>query len=119
MALANRPALDHLLANLRDNAAKYAPGAPPEERARTEGARVVIEVMDRGPGLTDDELGHVFETYWRKDRSVTRTTGGCGLGLPIARRLARMQGGELTVRRREGGGLVFTITLRKAEEKNG
>lgn len=119
MALANRPALDHLLANLRDNAAKYAPGAPPEERTRVEGDRVVIEVMDRGPGLSDDELRHAFETYWRKDRSVTRTTGGCGLGLPIARCLARMQGGDLTARRREGGGLAFTITLKKAEERNG
>ena len=119
MALANRPALDHLLANLRENAAKYAPGSPPEERVRTEGDRVRIDVMDRGPGLTDEELRHVFENYWRGDRSVTRKTGGCGLGLPIARCLARMQGGDLTVARRAGGGLVFTIDLKKAEVTNG
>lgn len=118
-ALANSTALRHIFDNLEDNARKYAPGVPVERRVRVEGGRVFIDVMDRGPGMSPAEMKHAFERYWRADKTVIRSKGGCGLGLPIARRLARAMGGDLTLAAREGGGCHFTIILKKAEENNG
>ena len=106
----------HILENLEDNAAKYAPGAPPERRVRAEGDWVYIDVMDRGPGMSAEERAKAFDRFWRADNSTARTTGGCGLGLSIARLLARAQGGDLTVSPREGGGCVFTVKMKKVVE---
>ena len=119
VAEVNHAALRHIMENLEDNAAKYAPGAPPERRVRAEGDWVYIDVMDRGPGMSAEERAKAFDRFWRADNSTARTTGGCGLGLSIARLLARAQGGDLTVAPREGGGTVFTVKLRKVVEKNG
>ncbi|MBQ6009448.1 MAG: HAMP domain-containing histidine kinase [Kiritimatiellae bacterium] len=119
VAEVNHAALRHILENLEDNAAKYAPGAPPERRVRAEGDWVYIDVMDRGPGMSAEERAKAFDRFWRADNSTARTTGGCGLGLSIARLLARAQGGDLTVAPREGGGTIFTVKLRKVVEKNG
>jgi len=112
----NHAALRHILENLEDNAAKYAPGAPPERRVRADGAWAYVDVMDRGPGLSAEERAKAFDRFWRADNSTARTTGGCGLGLAIARLLARAQGGDLTVSPREGGGCVFTVKLKKVAE---
>ena len=119
IAEVNHAALRHILENLEENAAKYAPGAPPERRVRAEGEWAYIDVMDRGPGMSAEERAKAFDRFWRADKSTTRSTGGCGLGLSIARLLARAQGGDLTVSPREGGGCVFTVKLRKVVEKNG
>ena len=119
VAEVNHAALRHIIENLEDNAAKYAPGAPTERRVRAEGEWVYIDVMDRGPGMSAEERAKAFDRFWRADNSTARTTGGCGLGLSIARLLARAQGGDLTVAPREGGGTVFTVKLRKVVEKNG
>ena len=112
VAEVNHRALTHILDNLLTNAAKYAPGSPPEKRVRAEGEWVYIDVMDRGPGMTAEERAKAFDRFWRADNSTARTTGGCGLGLSIARLLARAQGGDLTVAPRDGGGCVFTVKLR-------
>ena len=119
IAEVNHAALRHILENLEDNAAKYAPGSPPERRVRAEGEWVYIDVMDRGPGMSAEERAKAFDRFWRADNSTARTTGGCGLGLSIAHLLARAQGGDITVAPREGGGTVFTVKLKKVEDKNG
>ncbi|MBQ4198848.1 MAG: HAMP domain-containing histidine kinase [Kiritimatiellae bacterium] len=116
VAEVNHRALRHILDNLFSNAEKYAPGTPPEKRIRTERNWVFIDVMDRGPGMTAEERARAFDRFWRADNSTTRATGGCGLGLSIARLLARAQGGDLTVSPREGGGCVFTVKLRKVAD---
>ena len=116
IAEVNHAALRHILENLEDNAAKYAPGAPTERRVRTDGPWVYLDVMDRGPGMSAEERAKAFDRFWRADNSTTRTTGGCGLGLSIARLLARAQGGDLTVSPREGGGCVFTVKLKKVQD---
>ena len=111
-AFADRDAVHQILINLIDNAAKYAAERGAVEIAvRRDGAQAVMTVADRGPGLTDEGLRKVFTRFWRADNSVTRTTGGNGLGLPIAQGLARGMGGDLTAARRAGGGSVFTLTL--------
>jgi signal transduction histidine kinase len=116
MAEVNHAALRHIVENLEDNAAKYAPGAPTERRVRADEKWAYLDVMDRGPGMTAEERAKAFDRFWRADNSTSRSTGGCGLGLSIARLLARAQGGDLTVSPREGGGCVFTVKMKKVVE---
>ena len=110
---ADRDAVDQILLNLFDNACKYAGEAPVEisfGAGRSAGRRAV-HVSDRGPGLTAEQRRHVFDRFWRADNSTTTSTGGNGLGLCIARGLARGMGGDLVVDARECGGCVFTLEL--------
>lgn len=109
-----RLSLQGILFNLFENAVKYAAkGGPVDvEAERFEGRPLVrLRVMDRGPGMTKEEMAHAFDQFWRADNSVVRETGGVGLGLSIARGLARRMGGDLTVSPRMGGGCVFTLDL--------
>ena len=105
-------ALRRLFQNLVDNALAFGGDATVE--ATSEGEAVVVQVMDRGPGLPQDMLERVFEPFRRNDPSRNRTTGGVGLGLTIARSLARDHGGTLTLANRPGGGLVANVRLPKA-----
>ena len=105
-------ALRRLFQNLLDNALAFGGEATVE--AAAEGEAVIVQVMDRGPGLPQDMLERVFEPFRRNDPSRNRTTGGVGLGLTIARSLARDHGGTLTLANRAGGGLVATVRLPRA-----
>jgi two-component system sensor histidine kinase KdpD len=103
-----------VLVNLLDNAGKYSPpGTPVDVRARREGPRLIIDVMDRGPGVPDSEQGRIFESFYRPP-DVPPDVRGHGLGLAIARGLAEAQGGTLKYTARPGGGSVFTLELRAA-----
>ncbi|MFZ5816872.1 MAG: sensor histidine kinase, partial [Bacillota bacterium] len=70
-----------------------------------------IRVEDTGGGIAPEDLPHIFDRFYRADRSRTRSTGGTGLGLPIARSLARLHGGELIARSASGGGAVFILSV--------
>jgi len=111
-ATADADALRQIIANLLDNAAKYAPSGIVEVSAYPIENGACVTVADRGPGLGRPALRHAFDRFWRGDNSVTRETGGSGLGLAIARGLARGMGGELAAANRDGGGAVFTLELR-------
>ena len=108
-------AVKAILVNLLDNAAKYAPGAPVEVVAEKGDGCVRVEVRDRGPGLSPEDLNNVFTRFWRADDSATAPVGGFGLGLTIARSYAREMGGDLMAVAREGGGTAFTLKLKEAE----
>jgi signal transduction histidine kinase len=97
--------LDRAIDALVENAIHYGNGEV-EVRARA-GA---VEVLDRGPGLTDEDLEAVFERF---HRGVAGRAGpnGTGLGLPIARELARRWGGDVTLANRDGGGARATLTV--------
>ena len=112
-ALADADAVRQIVAVLLDNAAKYAAaGGNVEVSTGASGdGRAFLSVADRGPGLDDDALRHVFDRFWRGDDATTAETGGSGLGLAIARELALGMKGDLRVSRRSGGGLAFTLTL--------
>lgn len=111
-ATADADAVRQIVAVLLDNAAKYAAkGGPVEVSSGVEGGKAFVAVADRGPGLSSDALAHAFDRFWRGDDATTAETGGSGLGLAIARELARGMRGDLTVARRKGGGLVFTLSL--------
>ncbi|OAN65632.1 ATP-binding protein [Sphingomonas sp. TDK1] len=102
-------ALKAMLANLVGNAIKYAGGAELVLEAR--GPEAMIAVRDRGPGIPDEDMERVFDPFFRGERSRNRDTGGMGLGLASARATARAHGGDITLRRRETGGLCAMVTL--------
>ena len=94
-------ALQRLFSNLVDNAVKYGGGA--RINVRLEGAAAVVEIADPGPGLSPDELGRVFQPFYRTDASRNLDNGGVGLGLPIARSTARAHGGDVELMSRPVG----------------
>ena len=95
--------------NLVENAVKYAGAA--EVVVEPTAAGACIRVLDRGPGIPEDRLAHVFEPFIRVETSRNRDTGGIGLGLALARAIVQESGGHLTLANRDGGGLAATIEL--------
>ena len=109
---ADRDAADQVVLNLLDNALKYAAdGRAVEVEAARAGDRVAVRVLDRGPGVPARLAERVFEKFYRVDDSLTARVAGSGLGLSIARRLARDLGGDLVCRARDGCGACFEFTL--------
>jgi signal transduction histidine kinase len=76
-----------------------------------QGGAAVVEVADRGPGIPEDFLEEVFQPFRRLEPSRSRATGGMGLGLAIARTIARAHGGDVTLAARPGGGLTARLAL--------
>jgi signal transduction histidine kinase len=72
---------------------------------------IQISVRDTGPGISEDALPHIFERFYRGDRSRARTDGGTGLGLSISKRLAEAHGGKIDVENHLDGGAVFVLVL--------
>lgn len=104
--LAQPSAVREVVANLLDNAARHAPGAPVTLTATATPADVRLVVADRGPGVPVDHRERIFE------RGATgRPEVGSGLGLHVARRLARAGGGDLWVEETPGGGAAFVLVL--------
>ena len=103
-----------ILANLIDNALKFAPpGSTVEVQARRTNATLEFVVSDRGPGVPDAEREMVFEPFHRAEDA--RDSRGVGLGLSIARRLAEAQNGTVRYAPRPGGGSVFVLSLPAAD----
>ncbi|MBR6733998.1 MAG: HAMP domain-containing histidine kinase [Kiritimatiellae bacterium] len=108
--MADKDALRQIGVNLVTNAAKYSDG---EIEIEVEGPE--IRWKDRGPGIPHGSEERIFERFYRVDNSLAQATSGSGLGLPIARALARGMGGDLAYSPRPGGGSIFTLTLKKAD----
>lgn len=111
--LADRARFRRVLSNLVANAVEHG-GGQAEITWRPDGDIVAIEVLDRGPGLPEDNVERVFERFHKAD--LARARGGAGLGLAIALEQARVQGGTLEAANREGGGARFTFRLRTVTE---
>ncbi len=99
-----------VLDNLLSNAAKYAPGAPVELRARRDGETVVVEVEDEGPGIAPEHLTQMFQRFYRVP-DTQRTIRGTGLGLYICRKIIESHGGRIGVESRLGKGTRFFFDL--------
>lgn len=107
---AHPQALRRCVANLVDNALRYAGSA--ELELRDTEAALSITVRDRGAGIPEADLERVFDPYFRLDVSRNRDSGGTGLGLSIARNIARWHGGEIRLRNAaHGAGLIAELTL--------
>jgi len=102
-------ALKRCLRNLIDNAVQYGKSA--KIRVDDSASALRISVRDEGPGIPERELDHVFEPFYRLEGSRSRDTGGTGLGLGIARNIARAHGGDIVLRNVPGGGLEAELTL--------
>ncbi|MEV6231118.1 ATP-binding protein [Saccharopolyspora shandongensis] len=71
----------------------------------------MIEVADSGVGIDADDIPHVFDRFWRAEKSRNRATGGSGLGLAIVRNLVQAHGGTVTVTGAPGHGSTFTVRI--------
>lgn len=111
--LANRDALKQVLLILLDNAFVHTPAHVTVNvtMART-GEMIAVSIRDTGPGIAPDLLPHIFERFYRGD--VSRSGGGAGLGLAIAKELVQAQHGAIQVESHIGKGSVFTFTLPEA-----
>jgi len=119
VASADMDAVRQILVNLLDNAGKYAPGAEISVSAGPCADGVFLRVADKGPGIPRGLEEKIFERFFRADDTVTSKTGGSGLGLSIARALARGMGGDLTAANGKDGGAVFTLVLPAAGPEEG
>jgi len=101
-----RRALDNLL----DNAAKYS-DAPVALTIEPHGSAITFAVADKGIGMSPEELERAGTPFWRSDASRTRKTGGVGLGLALARRIARAHGGDVTLASKPGQGTLARLEI--------
>lgn len=105
--------VSQVIGNLLGNALRYVPenGQVTVSVARAPGG-VELAVSDTGPGVPEADLPHLFDRFWRGEKSRARASGGAGLGLAIARQLIEAQGGTLTARNRPEGGLVVSFVMK-------
>ena len=102
--------LHDIARNLIENAVNYTPdGGAIDVQAMVANGRFQLTVSDTGHGISPDDLGRVFERFYRVDKSRTRP--GTGLGLSIVKHLVHVLDGEVTASNQPGGGALFTVTL--------
>jgi len=105
-------ALKTILTNLGHNALAHTPqGDAVVVRASRDGAMVLIEMEDRGPGVDPSEVPRLMRPFEQGEQSLARGHDGAGLGLPIAQLLSRAMGGDLTIRTARGAGLTAIVRL--------
>jgi signal transduction histidine kinase len=101
--------LGRVVRNLLDNAIRHAPADSTVTVEVGHGPGVTVRVRDEGDGFPRDFAGRAFEPFSRADDARTRTTGGAGLGLAIARGLVEAHGGRISIEPGTGGSVVFTL----------
>jgi signal transduction histidine kinase len=107
----NPDQLERIFTNLLLNALRYTPdGGHVDIAGRQRREAISIHVRDTGIGITRDQIETVFDRFWRAESARTRS-GGTGLGLPIARALAKRHGGDISVESLPGKGSDFVVTF--------
>ena len=114
VALGDAEKLQQVISNLLDNALKFTPRGGAIELCARNAAQdfVLVEVRDSGPGIAPEHLPHLFERFYKVDRS--RGNQGTGLGLAIAKHIVEMHSGEVGVESTQGTGSTFWFTLPRA-----
>ena len=104
--------LGQVVANLLSNALRYTP-APGSVKliTRTVGQSAVLEVIDCGIGIAENDVPHIYKRFWRAEKSRSRATGGAGIGLAIVRELVDAHGGAIEVESELGSGTTFRVSL--------
>jgi two-component system sensor histidine kinase BaeS len=104
--------LAQVLDNLLTNALRYTDrGGDVTITVRNRDHGVTVDISDTGVGIAADDLPHVFDRFWRADRSRSRATGGSGVGLAVVQRLVAAHGGRIDVESEPGRGTSFHIWL--------
>ena len=104
--------IGRVLNNLIGNALRHTPAEGCVDiRARRTASGVEVSVYDTGEGIRAEDLPHVFESFYRGEKSRSRSTGGAGLGLAISRGIVQAHGGEIKVQSEVGRGSQFTFSL--------
>lgn len=100
----------HVFNNLIDNAIKFSPvGGELKIRLAKEAKKIIFTVEDRGPGIPDEAMAHIYDKFYQSDSS--HKAEGNGLGLPLVKRITDSLGGQVKAENRDGGGCRFTVTL--------
>jgi signal transduction histidine kinase len=106
--------------NLLENAIRYSPrGSEVKMRVSSNAAHSWVEIEDRGPGISDADLPHIFERFYRGDSSRARETGGYGLGLAISKTLIEAYGGRISAKSAPQRGTTIVVELPLAEQPSG
>ncbi len=109
---ADEQRMAQVLFNLMSNALRYTPsGGTITTIAELRDGRVLVSVRDTGTGIAPQDLPHVFERFYRADRSRARTTGGSGLGLTISKQIVEAHGGQIWAQSWLGAGSTFAFSL--------
>lgn len=106
--------LRQAIGNLVSNAVRHTPSGGSvtlRPYGSESGDAVLVDVTDTGSGIAPEDLAHVFDRFWRGEKSRSRRTGGSGLGLAIVRKLTEAHGGTVTAVSEPGQGSVFTLRL--------
>jgi signal transduction histidine kinase len=109
--LGDRDAIAQVLLNLLSNAEKYGDGRIDVTTQRSENGLAKVQVSDRGPGVPHGSEQKIFQQFYRAHNSLNSGIQGAGLGLTLARQIARANGGDVIYGERSGGGSEFTIQL--------
>lgn len=113
---ADRDKMSQVFVNLLSNAQKYTPqGGSVIIHVSGNGMKTEITVEDNGEGISEEDLPYIFERFYRADQSRTRSTGGSGIGLTIAKAIVTAHSGTITASSRKGHGTTFIISLPKNE----
>lgn len=106
--------MEQVVGNLVGNSLRYIPnGSKIWLTLEETSGEVKLFVNDNGPGVAEDELPYLFNRFWRKEKSRTRSSGGTGLGLAIAKQLIEAQGGTIEARNLPQGGLQVVVKLKR------
>lgn len=104
--------VNQILYNLITNAIRYThPGTAILLQTEPAGKRVRLIIADEGPGIAPEDLDHIFEQFYRGDKSRNRASGGSGIGLSLAKSFVEAQDGTITARNRKEGGAEFVVEL--------
>jgi two-component system, OmpR family, sensor histidine kinase MtrB len=111
VSYADKTRLERILGNFIDNSYEHADGRDIRVSIRARHDRVDVEVADRGPGISSEDIPHLFDSFFKTQTSRVRETGGVGMGLPIAYENARLLGATITVESEVGQGTTFALHL--------
>jgi signal transduction histidine kinase len=116
-AFADPEKVETIITNLLSNAIKYSPnGGDVTLRLRARANHIELDVVDAGIGIDADDISKLFQPFGRLDHPQISAIEGTGLGLYLSRELARIQGGDISVRSRPNRGSIFTLRLPRAGE---
>jgi len=115
-----RPGVEQIVLNIVSNAVKYTQrGGAVSLTVAEDGVHLRLTVQDNGPGIPEADLDRIFERFYRVDKGRSRELGGTGLGLGIAREMARRAGGDITLESALGRGTTVTIILPLEDQRSG